>query len=69
MQLMPILLSLIAFAVFDYAVMIMMMQAVQEVARNIQGRRKIQLIVDPVMVATCGDSLATSEVGAAMVQQ
>ena len=46
-----------------------MAQAVQEVARNVSGRKGIRLIVDPVMVATCGDNLATSEVGTAMREQ
>lgn len=45
-----------------------LVQAVQEVARKISSRSNIQLIVDPVMVATCGDSLATSEVAAAMIE-
>ena len=46
-----------------------MAQAVQEVARNVSMRKGLRLVVDPVMVATCGDSLATSEVGAAIKEQ
>ena len=46
-----------------------MAQAVKVVADSMSRRRHIQLVIDPVLVATCGDSLASSEVGAAIAEQ
>lgn len=46
-----------------------MEQAVNEVAKGISRRGKIQLVLDPVLISTSGDSLASSEVCKAVVKQ
>jgi hydroxymethylpyrimidine/phosphomethylpyrimidine kinase len=45
------------------------MQAVQELATALRLRPQLQVVVDPVLVATSGDSLASSEVGRAIADQ
>ena len=44
------------------------LQAVKAVAAMVQSHGVMQLVVDPVLVATSGDSLASSEVAAALKQ-
>lgn len=44
------------------------LQAVQAVADAVQSHGISQLVVDPVLVATSGDSLASSDVAAAVKQ-
>lgn len=46
-----------------------MAQAVREVAKGMTKHQHLQLVVDPVLIATSGDSLASSEVGAAIAEQ
>ena len=38
-------------------------------AEGLKRRPNLQLVVDPVLVATSGDSLATSDVGTAIVER
>jgi len=45
------------------------MQAVRELATALRQRPQLQVVVDPVLVATSGDSLSSSEVGQAIVDQ
>jgi hydroxymethylpyrimidine/phosphomethylpyrimidine kinase len=47
----------------------MHMQAVEELATALRQRPHLQIVVDPVLVATSGDSLASSEVGKAIADQ
>ena len=44
-------------------------QAVEILSQALKVYKGIQLVVDPVLIATCGDNLADSDVGIAMKKQ